>query len=387
MRNKPSRRVRESYNNNIHSKGVAIPSGTYVGFVIATSDDNSMGRVKVNIPKFFGALAKSGTDDDRYRAGIWCRVMSPYGGTQIVDADNNVVSYGHWSQPPAVGTEVMVAFGGDSDKGVVIGVLLAEEKNSTIAGPIGADSDSGNFEPTIALPHSKESSDKPKSHAQAESLKEQGLNKDALRGPSYSNPRRESPSNVFGQSTPSGHAFIMDDGKDDGSSNLIRIRTAGGAQIIMDDENGFTYFINKSGSVWIEMSDKGLDIYARDSLNMHTEGDFNLYAGSNINMEAKNDVFITANGSTGLKLNALAGELNFNCAKDYKLKADGNGNVLIAGGYRETAASIHMNGPGASPASPKAAGGLAGNTTVTSSVASRVPEHEPWKGHNSKKDV
>lgn len=386
--NRSSRRVKSEYNQTTSTKGVSIPSGVYYGLVVDNVDVNDMGRVKVNIHKFFGAIAQSGDDKDRFHAGVWCRVMSPVGGTKTVDADNNIMSYGIWSQAPSIGTEVVVAFGGDSDKGVVIGILAAESKNSTMAGPVGAESENGIFEPSYATAHSKSASDNPPAHPQAEALVTQGLDKDALRGPSYSNPRRESPSRVMGVSTPDGHALILDDGNESGDSNLVRIRTAGGAQIIMDDTNGFTYFINKSGSVWIEMNSNGdLDVYAQNSLNMHTEGDFNLYSGANINIEAKNDIFMTANGSTGMSLHMPTGEFQMKCAGDMKLTTDGNGNVLVAGGYKETAGRIDMNGPAASPAIPKQAGGLPGNTSVTSSIVSRAPEKEPWKGHADKKDV
>lgn len=385
--NKSSRKVNPIFSQS-HTKGIAIPDGVYIGIVIDNEDVNDMGRVKVSIPRFFGVVAISGEDKDRYNAGIWCRIMTPIGGTSQVDEDGNIMSYGIWGQAPAIGTEVAVAFGGDSDKGVVIGVLAAESKNSTMAGPIGQDSDQGVFEPTYATSHTSSASDKPPAHPQADALKTQGLDKDALRGPSYSNPRRESPSKVFGLSTPDGHSMVMDDGDENGDSDLIRIRTAGGAQIIMDDTNGFTYFINKSGSTWIEMNSNGdLDVYAQNSLNLHTEGDLNMYSGANINIEAKNDIFMTANGSTGMNFNVPAGEFQMKCAKDFKLTTDLNGNVLAAGNYTETAALINMNGPPAAPAIPKPPAGIPGNSTVTSGIVSRAPEREPWKGHVDKKDV
>lgn len=384
--NTRSNKVRSTYDQTASSKGLSIPSGVYVGLVIDNEDVNHMGRVKVTLPKFFGVVSASG--DNRHHAGVWCRVMSPVGGTSKVDADNNIMSYGIWGQAPAVGTEVMVAFGGDSDKGVVIGVLAAEQKNNTMAGPVGEESESGSVEPVYAKSHNKSSSDKPKAHPQSSALKSQGLDKDALRGPSLSNPRRESPSKVFGLSTPEGHAIVMDDGDESGNSDLIRIRTAGGAQIIMDDTNGFTYFINKSGSVWIEMNSNGdLDVYAKNSLNMHTTGDFNVYSGANINLEAKNDIFITANGSKGMNLHMPAGEFQLKCAKDFKLTTDLNGNILAAGAYKETAARIDMNGPPAAPAIPKPPAGIPGNTVVTTGIVSRAPEQEPWKGHVDKKDL
>jgi hypothetical protein len=63
------------------------------------------------------------------------------------------------------------------------------------------------------------------------------------------------------------------------------------------------------------------------------------------------------------------------------LQADANGNVRVAGNYRETAGRIDMNGPSAAAASTPTMVQHAGNTNITQSVSSRVPEHEPWAGH------
>jgi hypothetical protein len=175
----------------------------------------------------------------------------------------------------------------------------------------------------------------------------------------------------------------MDDGSvEDGQSLRMRLRTAGGAQILMDDTNGLTYINNREGNVWIELNRNGdMDIYSGGSINYHTEGDFNLHCGGNFNVQAGRDINMKALGAQGIKLEASRGSFNMKCAANMNLQADANGNLRVAGNYRETAGRIDMNGPAAAAASTPAVAQLAGNTNVTESVATRVPEHEPWSGH------
>lgn len=63
---------------------------------------------------------------------------------------------------------------------------------------------------------------------------------------------------------------------------------------------------------------------------------------------------------------------------DWKLTAAGTGNIGVAGKLVMAGSETHINGETPSP--PKVHG-LAVNTGVRNSVASRVPEHEPWRGH------
>ena len=116
-------------------------------------------------------------------------------------------------------------------------------------------------------------------HPFAETLLKQGLSADDMRGNTSSSARRESPSQVFGISTPgrkdigttkqpvgakdsgatdhvvrkTGHTFVMDDGAEDGTNQLTRLRTASGHQLLMHDTEGVVYIANGSGNAYIEM--------------------------------------------------------------------------------------------------------------------------------------
>ena len=93
-----------------------------------------------------------------------------------------------------------------------------------------------------------------------------------------------------------GHQFIMDDSL---TNRQVRIRSAQGNQILLDDNEGMIYFINKSGKVWMEMTGANqLVLYADTEITMRTKGDFNVRADRNINLEAGQDVNIKAAGDT-----------------------------------------------------------------------------------------
>jgi hypothetical protein len=170
----------------------------------------------------------------------------------------------------------------------------------------------------------------------------QGLLKDDVRGITTSSARRETPSAVFGISTPGpvdkngpkgkvgkfehvipeafisrlgGSSFVMDDGDDkflrktpptDGPpeyaaveddetdglkdiphNELIRLRTRTGHQILLHNSEDLIYIGNARGTSWIELSSDGkIDIYAEDSVSLHTKQDLNFYADRDINIEA-----------------------------------------------------------------------------------------------------
>jgi len=153
----------------------------------------------------------------------------------------------------------------------------------------------------------------------ADQLTDQGLVSDTIRGTTTSSARRESPSAVFGISTPgrispnsaeprigldgapvkvdrdSGHSFVMDDGAADGTNQLTRLRTASGHQILMHDTDGTVYIANSSGKSWIEMDQTGrISVYSNRGISMRTGGDFNLHADKNINFHAKDKINFTS---------------------------------------------------------------------------------------------
>jgi hypothetical protein len=166
-------------------------------------------------------------------------------------------------------------------------------------------------------------------HPFAETLLKQGLSADDIRGNTSSSARRETPSHVFGISTPgrkdetttkvnvgtkdtelqdyvtrkTGHTFVMDDGAVDGTNQLTRLRTASGHQLLMHDTEGVVYLANGSGKAFIEMAKDGtISVYSDGGINLRSGRDFNLHSDMNINFHAKGAINFTS--ETNVALNA-----------------------------------------------------------------------------------
>ena len=155
--------------------------------------------------------------------------------------------------------------------------------------------------------------------ALADQIFDAGLIQDKVRGTTSSSARRETPSQVFGMSTPGpiredsrilnigldgrpvrtdrgiGQSFVMDDGDVDGNNQQIRLRSSSGHQILMNDTEGTVYIANGSGKAFIEMEKNGkINIYSDRGVSIRAEGDFNLHSDSNINFHAKQKIRFTA---------------------------------------------------------------------------------------------
>ena len=158
----------------------------------------------------------------------------------------------------------------------------------------------------------------------ADQLNTQGLIQDPVRGTTSSSARRESPSAVFGISTPSikknskkfnigvdnipisvdrhsGHSFVMDDGDAGSENQLIRLKTASGHQLLMHDTEGVVYIANGSGKAFIEMEKDGtISIFSDAGINLRSGGDFNIHSDTNMQFHAKGSIRFTAEQNVNL---------------------------------------------------------------------------------------
>tara|TARA_B100001287_G_scaffold151494_1_gene127492 strand:- start:11840 stop:13465 length:1626 start_codon:yes stop_codon:yes gene_type:complete len=209
------------------------------------------------------------------------------------------------------------------------------------------------------------------------------------------------------------------------ANEMIRLRTRTGAQIMMNTSEDLIYINNSRGTAWIEMSSNGkLDVYAKDSISFHTETDFNFVADRDINFEAGRNVNMIVNNNINLScaldyhllvgqdgyikaknnlettvtndskttvLNnqetlvsnsilttATDGSMSLFAGEDMKIQATGSSNIKSSY-HKETADRIDMNTSDAAEAD------LATEATlpVKSAFPFRVPQHEPWQGHES----
>ncbi len=317
--------------------------GPYIGIVKANADSGRSGRLQVFIPDI------GGLEDE---PSHWKTVSyaSPFFGStnysnRSQNSDNrwdNVShTYGMWFTPPDIGAQVLVTFVmGNPAKGywfacinptvshhAMPGIAASPNIDKTFLSADLASVLTGSSYPVTEFNEhdlktwSKRSRldtvPKPIHEPQVRILLEQGLQDDTVRGTTTSSSQRESPSFVFGVSTPGrdsgnaadlnktnspkfrlgGHQFVMDDGDANGNNQLVRLRTAGGHQIILHDTAGVVYISNSTGSAWMEFTNDGkmhfysggsFDVRAQGDLNLHSDSDVNINAGGNINMYATN---------------------------------------------------------------------------------------------------
>lgn len=290
--------------------------GIYIGIVRSTEDEAFTGKIQVFIPELGKDTSSNNGVYDCNWSSPFAGSTSPEVGTDVKKYKSTRQSYGMWMRPPDKDNIVLVCFAdGNRKLPYIIGCTFPPMLTHMVPGmPAGI----SYGDPTLSVPVAeKNARDEKTTHNDAtrpmhvdnaEWIVKQGLINDPVRGAGTSGSRRENPSEVFGILTPGppdptdpktrlgGHQFVMDDGLRSGSRN-IRLRTAQGNQILMDDMLGMIYIINKKGNAWFEMDQSGhIQIYAEGGISMRTRGNFNLRADKNINIEAGNDVQIRAAG-------------------------------------------------------------------------------------------
>ena len=397
-------------------KMVEKNSGPYVGLVTNNRDPERLGRIAIIIE------ASVGTTKTYQSHEVICRYMTPFYGTKGAehtegsyansDAPGSYSqsrhSYGMWMVPPDVGTRVMVLFvEGDASQAYWIG-CIPEPNNNFMTPGIAASTNTqvdaqGDFQlskedlyGTDKVPageiNTRLLADSPGNikqpvHPFAETLRQEGLIQDAVRGTTTSSARRESPSQVYGISTPgrkdprgkkrkiggvdsikqeivdrlTGHTFVMDDGDSAGENQLVRMRSASGHQLLLNDSAGVVYLANGSGNVWMEFSANGaIDIYAGNSVNIRAGGDLNLHSDSDINMFARNQIklrslnkmvidggAIQQYSDTDIQLQATTGSITEKAPNGSILSYAGQQQIHMASGQHHlTGGQVHFNSIG-----------------------------------------
>lgn len=293
--------------------------GSYIGYVKNPVDVQRNGRLGVWIPEL-------GSAPDDPRGWVTANYCSPFGGSTNVAANSNTdltsdagtqSSYGFWAVPPDINNEVIVQFiGGDPAKAIWIGCLYNQFMNGSV--PATPANPNNHSFPGTAVPiteynkndksvTSPDKARKPMNSTKFNGVANQGLIKDDQRGLTSSSARRESPSQVFGMSTPGpamndglydrirrtgGSSFVMDDRE---GSEHVEFSTKSGAKIKIDETNGFIYAINRDGTGWIEIDTAGnMNVFAAGDASYRAGRDFNIRADRNVNIEAGQDIFIKA---------------------------------------------------------------------------------------------
>ena len=462
-----------SQNYKMDRGGVPAEFGPFYGVVKNTNDSIRSGRIQLYITAF-----SDGSEDDETKWTTVSYMPQFFGSTPYNPAreglgsyiDGNSNSYGMWFTPPDVGITVLCVFvNGDRSQGYYIGTapdqsighmvpaigaskaFVAENQNQAtyFSGATQLPVVEINTN-NLALEGSGRFFDKPKpvQSVVAETMFRQGLIKDSQRGPISSSSQRESPSAVFGISTPGpavyqggmqlgeiqqkveagelkpqdlnvigrvgGHSIVMDDGDTDGNTRLLRFRTTAGHQITMSDSGDFFYITHANGLAWFELGAQGtLDVYATNSINLRTRGDINLHADRDINMYAGGSIKAKAIENITLQADADFTTIAQQNLKLYSksyigIKADGSLALQSATGswdggsaLKFTAGGIDLNGPAADAVTApnnltttilddttfSSATGWNVETDGLESIVTRAPTHEPYPYHNKGVDI
>ena len=445
--------------------GVRLDAAPQLGIVKDNLSPARDGRLRVWIPDFGG-------DENNPQFWTTLNSTSPYAGSTYqpqTSKNNNFTgvshSYGMWMVPPDIGNWVICVFiNGDPERGfwigcvpnqlsrwMIPGLAAGVVDKATVSNDIKASILPDTNVPAQVLPVTEFNENipsnisgtfytnpKPVHEFQANILFQQGLDRDKVRGAISSSSQRETPSHVFGISTPGraltkdpaddpgyadkvntgnipadqysvpsrkgGHTFVMDDGDANGVDQLIRLRTAGGHQILMNDDQSTMYIAHKNGTSWVEIDDNGIKIYTGGDLSVRAEGTFNLHADKDINIQSGGSINIDA--ETGL--NATSARVNIGGTESMLIygaktnigaglltvSSDGKLNVSSGTAMTISGSTIDINGGsgGNSISCPTIKKNKLADTTydkkvtklwnsvpqAIDSVVTILPSHEPW---------
>ena len=414
--------------------GIRIDAGPFVGIVKSNIDPLRSGRLLVWIEGL------SGKPED---SSAWRTVMyaSPFYGVtpppkkadgkidlrpNTQDFMTNPHSYGFWFTSPDIGTKIICTFiKGDPEKGYWFGCIPDWPNLHMVPAISGNDTNplplveyNADYTTRAELSDFATKDGRPAHREIVNQLQKQGLSGDKERGLITSSAFRESPSAVFGFSTPGrsidpsqssggsgavvsdmeggasegkgygrkgGHSFVLDDGDDQGINQLIRLRSATGHQITMHDTSGFIYIVNATGTAWLEMDSAG-------AINVYSDTDIKFGAKNNIFFEAKNgSIKMNAKASMDLvtdgTLNATGkGAVNINSDKDTKVTGKEGLHLKGKNTYLTGDNCIQVNGGkhldlGAGCINLNSSKPTAAKAASSGTPPAGMPTHEPWSGH------
>lgn len=342
-----------------NTPGERIDAGPYLGVVKNNVDPARLGRLQVWIKELGGEeLEPSTWNTVSYASPFLGSTRGIPGSPDAGNFGTEQQAYGFWAVPPDIGNWVLVTFvEGNPNRGYWFACvpsttslnMIPAIARPSIANRIITDTpafkdrvDSNSFLPASEVNLDAPGVDKdpnflnsPRAihNFQANIVIQQGLDIDEHRGTVTSSSQRDTPSRVIGISSPGrtspdetdfpnfkellsageltieqfqsywvtrkgGHSFVMDDGDIYGENNLVRLRSAGGHTILMNDTQDIFYIINKTGSAWVELtSDGSINVYGQNDINIRAEHNLNLHADANVNIHAGDTIRFFAGSS------------------------------------------------------------------------------------------
>ena len=445
-----------------------------IGIVKDNIDSTRTGRISVALQDGKGSLEPNeGPWTSVQHLSTFFGSVRPSAGSGSDDYGSyktNPSAYGQWQAPPDIGTKVICIFvNGDPDAGYYIGAV-AEPETLQMVPAIGSsesvtlnEGEAKSYGGATRLPVTNlntNNTDKADSNEflntprpvhsyTASIMSQQGVIRDPIRGPISSSAQREAASRVgWGVSTPGrpiyeggyndenlpenlgggkaeqlkvisrrgGHSMVMDDGDIIGRDQLIRIRTSLGHQILMSDDGQTLMILHSNGQSYIELGKEGtVDVFAMNSINMRTQGDFNIHADRDVNIQAMENLNIQAKNihtnseeetksraGTEYRISALT---NFTAKAGFGAAIKADGEASLVGGLRAVIKAkirIDLNSgspilkPKDVPIIPLIAQtdtlfdkekGWAAAPAKLLTIASRTPAHYPWANAGQGVDV
>lgn len=360
-------------------KRANIATNFLEGIVVDTNDPQQMGRLKIWIPSL---------DGDNYKVNNlpWAAYLSPLAGQTMNypagpngDIAPGYTSYGFWAIPKVGALVVVACLYGDPNLRLYVGSLFPEHGNRSlpagrhrpdiIDGPLtdtyqplepAFSNLKAQFADNLTAPEaiSRGAVERMVAQDQTEKDGTQGYQKDAV------NAKTLDPQTMC-ITSPGHHSLIFQDNPENGR---VRLKSASGHQIILDDANERIYISTSRGNNYIELDADGrVYVFAGGDMAMGVGGDFNLAVAGNYTVSAGGDVTMASKGATYI---SSCDKMNISGLSTL-ISADNDIHMLSASTMIFKSGAIHLNGPAATKAdcgpSPKT-----------------IPIHEPWERPNSK---
>lgn len=313
----------------------------FEGQVVSNDDPDQMGRVKVWIQALDGEVFEV----DQLPWAEYASMLSGFtvempGGTDNTK-NHSHAAYGMWAIPKMGATVYVFCLGGDPSRRVYFASSWRLHRNRSMPagrnadgfgkpGPWG-DAGDGNgtlipIEPAFSNLRDQFQNKVTDSEAITRGTYErmaaqplfdkdgkEGYSKTPLAGENYLDPQ------TYCFVTPGRHALIF---QDDPKYARVRVKTAEGHQIILDDVNERIYVSTAKGKSWIEMDlDGHVHIFGNSNVSVRSGKDINFTADGNINLEA----------GKGFNLKARGGDIRMATAKQLHVHAVGAAFIAACG--------------------------------------------------------
>lgn len=348
--------------------------GLIEGVVVDTSDPQEMGRLRIWCPAVDG-------DDPDITTLPWARYVSPLagqahsypggGGGEAVGP----VSYGFWAIPK-IGAIVLVSFlYNDYNQRIYMGSFFREHGNRSL--PAGRNTTSGelqsdSYDPiepalsnlkaqfgdlTSSIAKTRGAYERQVAQPADAKTPDEGYDIRVVKAPEKD--AGDLDPQTYCITTPGRHAVIM---QDNPKYARVRVKTAEGHQVILDDANERIYVSVAGGQAYFEMDKDGhVHVFGAESISLAAGADFNISAAGSVNIAAGRNVNI---GAAGYARISACDDLSLSGGK-VDITSGAAMNILAAGQILQTGSTIHLNGPGASEA-------------ACATGPKIIPQHEPW---------